>query len=283
MFQNLLRTIAKKSVMISCILVLLLSFPSFVVSESSSSVQKQTTAQDSESWEVKFQEQVDHWIQQISQQEELFKEWTKQEWESYPFGPGSKQWIVLILDQGKEKGYLMIGQSESGELQLIEYGKSDQSVLSEVVSESKVDEEFVYSGLLVAVKNNDVLVDLLTYEAYEHVSLESFTPFWLGEHVQLLEDSQFFAHKKEREPIVHFTSTTSEPVSITALSQFESTQSYYYQAEIIPQVTALYNIIALHHWDSEKEMNSFVGIQDEGIRYLSYRYLDQMGSFSVIP
>jgi hypothetical protein len=285
MFQNLLRSIAKKGVMLSCTLVLMLSFPGFVVSEGSNSVQEQTAAQDGDAWEETFQEQVDHWIKQISQQEAMFEEWAKQEWESYPFGPGSKQWIVLILDQGKEIGYLMIGESESGDLQLIEYGKSDQSVLSQAISENKVNEEFVYSGLLLAVKENNVLVDLLTYEAYEHVSLESFIPFWLGEQVQLLDERQFFVHKKEREPIVHFKSSTSEPVSIATSSQFESTQSYFYQAEIIPQVTALYNIIGLHHWDSEKETTStsFIGIQDEGTRYLSYRYLDQMGSFSVMP
>jgi hypothetical protein len=283
MFQILLRSIAKKGVTLSFSLALLFSFPGFVVSEGEVSVPK-TTAVESSSWEVTFQKQVEHWIKQISQEESMFIEWTKHEWESYPFGPGSKQWIVLILDQGKEIGYLMIGEAESGKLQLIEYGKSEQSVLSQVIVENKIDEAFVYGGLLWAQRENNVLVDLLTYEAYEHVSAESFTPSWLGVQVNQLDSSYFFAQKKEREPIGYYKSSPAEPVSITTLSQFELTQSYFYQAEIIPQVTALYNIIGLHHWDSETETpNSFIGIQDEGIRYLSHRYLVQMGSFSVLP
>lgn len=298
MFQNRFRSATKKYVTLSCSLALLLSFPSFVVSEGEVSVQKVTTGQgekevespvqekeDAENqWEATFQKQVEHWINQISQQEAMFETWTNQEWESYPFGPGSKQWIVLILDEGEEIGYLMIGQTESGELQLIEYGKSDQSVLSQVIAENKLDKEFVYGGLLWAVKDNNVLVDLLTYEAYEHVSLESFTPSWLGEQVQLLDEGYFLEQNKEKEPIVYYDSSPSEPASITNISQIESTQSYFYQAEILPQVTALYNIIGLHHWDSETQTSSsFIGIQDEGVRFLAYRYLDQMGSFFVMP
>jgi hypothetical protein len=293
MFQNQFRSAAKKWVTLSCSLSLLLSFPGFVVSERAVSVQELTTVQGEKEevqnhvqnqWEVTFQEQVKHWIHQISEQEALFKAWKNQEWESYPFGPGSKQWIVLILDQGKEIGYLMIGQTENGELQLIEYGKSDQSVLSKVIAEDKLVEDFVYGGLLWAEKEKNVLVDLLTYEAYEHVSLESFTPSWLGEQVQLLDGRQIFSHKKEREPIVYYTSSPSEPVSLRETRQLETSKSYFYQAEILPQVTALYNVIGLHLWDSDTETSSsFVGIQDEGVRFLSYRYLDQMGSFSVMP
>lgn len=300
MFHNLFRSVAKKGVTLSCSLSFLLFFPSFVVSEGAISVQEMATVQgekvegsqakgtegngNEDSWEATFQEQVEHWITQISEQEAMFESWTNQEWESYPFGPGSRQWIVLILDEGKEMGYLMVGEAESGELQLIEYGKSDQSVLSQVIAENKLDEKFVYSGLLWAVKEKNVLVDLLTYEAYEHVSLDSFTPSWLGEEVQLLDEEQFLAQKKEKEPIVYYTSTPSESVSLTKLSQLEASQSYFYQAEILPQVTALYTILGMHHWDTEDEKSSsFIGLQDEGVRFLSYRYLDQMGSFSVMP
>lgn len=292
MIQKLCRSATKKCVALSFSVALLLPYPGFAVSEGAVSIQEITVHSEKEElendtanqWETTFQEQVEHWIIQISQQEAMFESWTDQEWESYPFGPGSKQWIILILNEGKEIGYLMIGETESGQLQLIEYGKSDQSVLSQVIAGNNVGEDFVYGGLLWAVKDNNVLVDLLTYEAYEHVALDSFTPSWLGEQVQLLEEGQFFAQKKEKEPVIYYPPSPSEAVSLQKERELETSHSYLYQAEILPQVTALYNVIGLHHWDSETETaSSFIGVQDEGVRYLSYRYLDQIGTFSIIP
>jgi hypothetical protein len=306
MFQCISRSLVKKGIFLCCSIALLLTFPGFVLSEGQAnraekSVKEKTeentdesteenTTQSTENhienqWEATFQEQISHWISEISLKEPLFKQWSKKEWESYPFGPGSRQWIVLILDQGTEIGYLIVGEEKSGQLQLIEYGKSDQSVLSQIVTENgQTDESFVYGGLLWAKKENDTLVDLLTYEAYEHVSLETYTPNWVGEDVQQLHDQQFVIQKKEKEAIVYYPSSIKSNAVITEPSQFATSQSYLFQVELLPRVTALYSLIGIHNWESESESSTmFVGLQDEGIRFLSYRYLNQMGTFSSIP
>src|SRR5690348_15386622 len=51
---------------------------------------------------------IDLWIQHLGQ-ENSFKNWTGAHWTSYPLGPGTHGWVVII-EQGKQQvGYLIVG------------------------------------------------------------------------------------------------------------------------------------------------------------------------------
>jgi hypothetical protein len=281
------RFAARKGISLLCLLGLLFSFPGFVISEGTLSVQTvQPEVKKENQWEDKFHQQVQGWIKQISARESSFKTWETAKWESYPFGPGSKQWIVLILDKGEEIGYLIIGEEENGELLLIEYGKNEDAILSRVSErEDLAGNGFIYSGLLWAKNEKNVIVDLITNEAYEHVPIESLTPYWLGEKVEKLQLNQKVAIDVEKEPILFYSQLTTTKDKETTL--FDASQSYFFQTELLPQVTALYNVLGIHYWDwnpaTKEHTGLFVGLSDEGVRFLSLQYLNHIGHFSEVP
>lgn len=269
-----------------CVFALLLSFPGFVISEGS--LQIQTTTHEikvEHQWEDKFHQQVQGWIKQISAREPNFNTWEAAKWESFPFGPGSKQWIILILDKGEEIGYLIIGE-ENGELLLIEYGKSEGAVLSQAVEKEELaEEDFIYSGLLWGKNENNIVVDLITNEAYEHVPIDLVSPYWSGETVKSLQLNQRLSVEEGKDAILFYKQLTANQE--TEVTQFEGSHSYFFQTELLPKVTALYNVIGIHYWDwnpvTKDQTGLFIGLSDEGIRFLSFRYLNQIGHFSEAP
>lgn len=277
---------SKKGISLLCLFGLLFSFPGFVISEGSLSVQTVYSEINKEhQWEDKFHQQVQGWIKQISARETSFKTWEVAKWESYPFGPGSKQWIVLILDKGEEIGYLIIGEEENGELLLIEYGKNEGAVLSRASEREELAEEgFIYSGLLWAKNEQNVIVDLITNEAYEHVPIEFLKPYWVGEKVEKLQFNKNIA-MAEQDPILFYHPLTNNQA--TEVTLFDASQSYFFQAELLPQVTALYNVLGIHYWDwnpvTKEQTGMFVGLSDGGVRFLSLQYLNQVGYFSQVP
>lgn len=281
------RITVKKGISLLCLFGLLFSFPGFVISEGALSIETiEHEVKQRVQWEDKFHLQVQGWIKQISARESSFKTWETAKWESYPFGPGSKQWIVLILDKGEEIGYLIIGEEENGELLLIEYGRNEDAVLSSVSERDDLaGNDFIYSGLLWAKNEKNVIVDLITNEAYEHVPIELLTPYWLGEKVEKLQLKQKLAIDVEKEPILFYSQLTTTQVKEAA--QFDASKSYFFQTELLPQVTALYNVLGVHYWDwnpvTKEPTGLFVGLSDEGVRFLSLQYLNHIGHFSEVP
>lgn len=287
MLKNTYRILTKKGISVLCLFTLLLSFPGFVISEGGLSIRTiPHEAQVEQQWEDRFYQQVQGWIKQISAREPNFNTWETAKWESYPFGPGSKQWIILILDRGEEIGYLIIGE-ENGELLLIEYGKSEEAVLSRAVEKKELaEEDFIYSGLLWGKNEKNIVVDLITNEAYEHVPIELVIPYWSGEMVKSLQLNHRFSAEEGKEAILFYKQLKVNKDSSEA-THFEASHSYFFQTELLPQVTALYNVLGIHYWDwnpiSKDQTGLFVGLSDEGVRFLSFRYLNQIGHFYEMP
>jgi hypothetical protein len=287
-----------------------LSFPGLVISkgdlqviyrENSNQLQqvsekKQIQQQEHQTWQEEFEDKIDHWISQISKQDSQFSDWEDSTWESYPFGPGSRKWIVVIERNQLEIGYIIIEEAHSGNLNLIEYGKMEDPIFSKVARDLENQEKyFIYSGLFLAEKKGEVLVDLITGESYDHVLVEEVKPFWVAEDVSDLERT-YRLLETEEEPITKYTEETGKENGIQDTLDTTQTNiqfmindkdSYSYQATIIENVRALYKVLSVHHWNrsnisdysSEPEV-LFVGIEDNGIRYLSAAYLYQLdGSF----
>lgn len=278
----------KQAVALFCLFAWTLLLPTLVISETLPNDDEKTIQEEisvDKPWEKAFDQQIKTWMKEISAKESQFQEWMNATYETYPFGPGSKQWVVIVLKNNQEIGYFIVGQaSDQPIFELIEYGQSEWSVLSTELRNNPVflAEDFFYHGLLLAKKEDNTLVDLLTQEKYDHVSLEKVKPFWSGEMVNLLHREQDFVDDPKKEPVVFITSA-DQTESLNPI-QFQEAHQYFYRAKILPDVTGLYKVSSIHYWQGmdhpPQHSKLFIGLEDEGTRYLSYQYLEQLGSFS---
>jgi hypothetical protein len=62
--------------------------------------------------------------------EKGFEKWEKATWSSYTLGPGNHGWTVILTNEGKEIGYMIIHAAENGELRLTEYGTGSKPLFS---------------------------------------------------------------------------------------------------------------------------------------------------------
>lgn len=238
-------------------------------------------------WEYKFHQQINQWIHEIGRNDSQFEAWLKARFTTHPLGPGSRQWVVLIYDETQEIGYLIMEQiGDEPRFALIEYGKSDQAVLSKILAEEErtyfFKEHFFYHGLIWAKVEDNGLVDLITLETYEHVPLEQVVPFWKGEEVgQLLREKKMMVH--DAHPLLFLADALKNPNKISPANLLEA-EHYFFQARLLPGVTGLYHVVGVHTWSdvSTESEHLFIGLEDEGIRYFSAAYLDHLGTFERI-
>ncbi|MGY4760000.1 hypothetical protein ACVNS2_10460 [Paenibacillus caseinilyticus] len=76
-----------------------------------------------------LEEAVQALIRELSAQEG-FESWAKAEWTSYPLGPGTHGWVVLLKTDGVEAGYLVIQDAGAGRYLLSEYGRGEYPLFS---------------------------------------------------------------------------------------------------------------------------------------------------------
>jgi hypothetical protein len=100
-------------------------------------------------------ETVEKWKLALSK-ERGFESWQKATWNSYPLGPGTHGWIILLYNDGKEVGYMVIHASEDGKLKLTEYGSGDKPLYSlSTLYRSLVQHELIPDTMAFAVFIND--------------------------------------------------------------------------------------------------------------------------------
>ncbi len=89
---------------------------------SSQSMEQTLAIPDSESsFSERFEEAVKGWVSELSQQQE-YAAWHHAQWRREPLGPGMHGWIVILSDQERAIGYMVVSMDDSGKLQLSEYG-----------------------------------------------------------------------------------------------------------------------------------------------------------------
>lgn len=74
---------------------------------------------------------IHQWITTLAAEDE-FASWHNVIWETHPLGPGMHSWLVLIYSATSlaERGYLVIGATPEGGLELVEYGLGDYPLFS---------------------------------------------------------------------------------------------------------------------------------------------------------
>lgn len=110
-----------------------------------------------------FMDAVNQWMKRIAN-EQGFESWKQASWTSYPLGPGTHGWIVLLKAGGNEVGYMVIyaeDPKDPNKYRLAEYGRGSTPLFSlntlyhslvqlELIQSSYTAERW-YAGPLYAV------------------------------------------------------------------------------------------------------------------------------------
>uniref|UniRef100_A0A4Y8PRR3 Uncharacterized protein n=1 Tax=Paenibacillus athensensis TaxID=1967502 RepID=A0A4Y8PRR3_9BACL len=153
---------------------------------------------------------VEGWKAALSQ-ERGFENWAKAIWNSYPLGPGTHGWIVLLYNEGKEVGYMVVHAAENGGYRLTEYGSGDSPLFSyATLYRSLVQQELIPRNASLAGFINDKSID--KQRLYYH-ALSALWKIGIGEMTYFLD-----AKTGELLPL------TAEPTAETATDAPQATQ-----------------------------------------------------------
>lgn len=76
-----------------------------------------------------LEEQIQHWINSLSKQPG-FAHWRKATWQQYPLGPGMHGWIVIIGEDNRDLGYIVVTSTAQGGHVITEYGLGEYPLFS---------------------------------------------------------------------------------------------------------------------------------------------------------
>jgi hypothetical protein len=236
-------------------------------------------------WEDHFTAKVEMWIAEIQQKDPLFAHWQQATWKAYPFGPGSRQWVILMTVGHQEVGYLIVGDHDG--LELIEYGFTTEGLLSQLVEDERMREHFFYHGLVWGVLENGVIRDLITGEHYDHVSVQEVDVYVKGVSPVVLSDVTTFDQTYDAIALYNGKYTVRQ-----APASFEPDLEYVYFGSLLPRVTGVFNIFAAHEWQRdapgsnatlpETEQTYFLAIADMGLRFFPLDTLLQFGEIQAV-
>lgn len=233
-------------------------------------------------WHESFEEKINMWIEEIQQNDPLFTHWEHATWNAYPFGPGSRQWVVILTMKEEEVGYLIVGDFNG--LELIEYGFTTEPILSQQVENERINEDFVYLGLVWGRLEDGVLTDLITGERYEHVPYNRKQYYTQGFNAQSIQDVYIFNQSYDAIALYMGEYTIGK-----APHHFREQGAYAFYGSIVPHVTGVFNIYAAHRWESSTSKDGnrrppihFLGIADLGLRFIALDTLKQFGEVQEI-
>ncbi|UKS23936.1 hypothetical protein LOZ80_20040 [Paenibacillus sp. HWE-109] len=146
--------------------------------------------------EATLQASINNW-RAILAREAGFESWQSASWNSFPLGPGTHGWGVILTDHGQEVGYMIVYAAENGSFRLNEYGTGAHPLFSlTTLYRSLVQQELIPSTMSYSdfvrneqITKNRLYMDALT--AVWKVAIEGQT-YYLdaksGELLPLKED-----------------------------------------------------------------------------------------------
>lgn len=254
-------------------------------------------AQEEASWDKQFQTQVRDWMDAIASRDPQFKQWKDAKTDVQTLGVGQHQWLVSIKKADKQVGYLVIGATQdstsSEKFVLLEYGVGEYILFDDAFAPKEIAAEPVYDGFashwLISQKPDTQMVNAKTGERYPSTFTVS-EPAWkpspdekLAQNGQRLTQMRILS-ASEADPFDHIgwvsqMSTTDTDVSWNELWEQQGPSPVTLAVPIHQsQVLAPFVVGSLHVWNDQ---NAYVGVWDEGLRFVPYSYAHQVGRFFV--
>lgn len=103
--------------------------PTASATEAAAPSPQQAPAQSAVQGPIDLDSAIDRWRQALASQSG-FELWRDAGWTSYPLGPGTHGFIVLLLRDGQEVGYMIVTATPDGSYRLTEYGTGDKPLFS---------------------------------------------------------------------------------------------------------------------------------------------------------
>lgn len=124
--------------------------------------------------------------------EEGFESWQTAAWNSYPLGPGTHGWVVILTDHGQDVGYMIVHATENGSFRLTEYGTGNNPLFSlTTLYRSLVQQELIPSTTSYSdfVQNETIIQGRLYMDALTAVwkiTLDELTYYLDAKSAELL-------------------------------------------------------------------------------------------------
>ncbi|OCT12137.1 hypothetical protein A8709_30255 [Paenibacillus pectinilyticus] len=122
--------------------------------------------------------------------EKGFEDWQHAAWKSYPLGPGTHGWVIILTNQEQEVGYMIVNATDAGGYRLTEYGTGTSPLFSlATLYRSLVQQELIPSSTAYTdfVQNETIVKDRLY--------MDSLTSVWKIK----LEDATYYLDAKSGE------------------------------------------------------------------------------------
>jgi len=267
------------------------------------------TEDDSSDRSSQLDEHIRDWIAMLAKQP-AFSEWSDAEYETYPLGPGTHSWVVLLIKNGNEIGYLVVTSDKDGQLSLSEYGAGDKPLFSlQTLYQSMMQREIISNYTL----SEFAAEPLLQKERYYEGPLESFWKVTLrhdtfyfdaktGERMPVLET---IAEREHAEPAAYGGLTVKQaaieeqtavtpfdpnenptwiagtPLSFTTIDDLKrelaQTQELTYSAKLLGG-QAIYPL-AVTGFTIYSGGVAYLAVDHDGDRYVPYQHMAALGHF----
>ncbi|MEJ8545437.1 hypothetical protein [Brevibacillus borstelensis] len=250
-------------------------------------------------WDQRFQTQIGEWKNSIVGQDPQFANWRDARIDVQTLGANQHQWLVSLTQGSKQVGYMVVGEVPSTESKptfvLLEYGLGEYILFDDTFAPREIAAEPVYDGFashwLVSLPKEQQVVDAKTGERYLSTTrAEAPVIFSLQEQDLAVPGQKLVAariiHAEEVNPfdnISWFAPLVQAQAPERAVTWEDLWQK---KAEDITLAVSLYHsevlspfsVGSLHMWNENK---SYIGVWDEGLRFLPYAYANKVGKFHI--
>jgi hypothetical protein len=154
---------------------------------------------------------IERWRKALAVQPD-FAAWRDASWTSYPLGPGTHSFVVLLTHDGQEVGYMIVSATPDGSYRLTEYGTGNKPLFSlSTLYRSLVQQELIESNTSLAQFLNDTSIKK------ERLYTDPFHAVWkltFGDEDAVGSDSVYIDAKTgERLPVDETMLPVSSPAS----------------------------------------------------------------------
>lgn len=259
----------------------------------------QSVVAEKPSWDQLFEKNIHEWMDNISKHDSQFREWRQAKTEIHTLGANQHQWLVSLSRSGKQVGYMVIGEVMSSKqtkapiLVLLEYGVGEFILFDDTFAPKQVSAEPVYDGFgsYWRIGQNDTLhyVDAKTGERYPSTTQPD--PFMMStvKPDELASDGTRLTktHTLLQTEVNPFDqigwlplpdeNQHSSPISWQQLLQETEKKLVILNVSLFrDEVMAPFTVGSIHLWNDK---TAYVGVWDEGLRFVPYAYADRVGTF----
>lgn len=253
-------------------------------------------AEEGKGWDNQFQSQIHAWMDAIALRDSQFKQWKNAQVDVQTLGAGQHQWLVSVSKSGQQVGYMVVGEAPSAKgavsFVLLEYGVGEYILFDDAFAPRQIAAEPVYDGFashwLITHNPSTQMVNAKTGESYP-AEFEASEPVMSAlAPDDLVHDSQQLTQTRILRPTetspfdqigwVHELNA-GEDVSWAQLWQTKGSTPVTLTVPLHhSQVLAPFVVGSLHLWNDQYP---YVGVWDEGLRFVPYSYAHKVGQFHV--